>query len=390
MKRILLLLLLISQIGVFAQPTAYPETLQVCDDDNDGFAVFDLTQADAVVLGSQTPEDYMLTYHSAIVDAENGTNPFSNPTSYGNMSPFSEIVYARVESLETGDFATAPVELMVGITPNVTPYNGIVICSENEFATFDLTMATSTIIGDQNPNTLDVNFYEDVSDAQQNAQNAIATPQDYSNYTNPQEIYVRVENFESGCFSIASFSIEVLNCEDDEDDDLVDNEFEDVGGNADEEERSANFNSPDGNLANDDTDGDGIPNYLDNDDDGDGILTADEDYNNNGDPTDDDTDGSGVPDYLEFSVALSVNSNSLTSFSVYPNPATNQVSIQLNHSVEIESIQIFSISGKLVKTYSVQASGKNQNLSVSQLVAGIYFLQVKSGESISVQKLVIQ
>lgn len=50
---------------------------------------------------------------------------------------------------------------------------------------------------------------------------------------------------------------------------------------------------------NDDTDGDGIADFLDTDDDGDGILTIDEDANGNGDPTDDDTDGDGTPDYLD-------------------------------------------------------------------------------------------
>ncbi len=48
-----------------------------------------------------------------------------------------------------------------------------------------------------------------------------------------------------------------------------------------------------------DSDGDGIADYLDDDDDNDGIPTADEDVNNNGDLTDDDSDGDGIPDYLD-------------------------------------------------------------------------------------------
>ncbi|MDH3600814.1 MAG: C25 family cysteine peptidase, partial [Candidatus Tectomicrobia bacterium] len=48
-----------------------------------------------------------------------------------------------------------------------------------------------------------------------------------------------------------------------------------------------------------DTDGDGMPDYLDPDNDGDGMPTASEDPNGNGDPTDDDTDGDGIPDYLD-------------------------------------------------------------------------------------------
>tara|TARA_B100002019_G_scaffold75829_1_gene65473 strand:+ start:419 stop:1315 length:897 start_codon:yes stop_codon:yes gene_type:complete len=50
----------------------------------------------------------------------------------------------------------------------------------------------------------------------------------------------------------------------------------------------------------DDTDGDGIPNYLDNDDDGDGILTIDE-YDVDADGNADDSDGDGTPDYLDAS-----------------------------------------------------------------------------------------
>ena len=55
----------------------------------------------------------------------------------------------------------------------------------------------------------------------------------------------------------------------------------------------------DGDIYNDDTDGDGVPNFVDVDDDGDGILTKDEDTNNDGDLTNDDSDGDGIPDYLD-------------------------------------------------------------------------------------------
>lgn len=55
----------------------------------------------------------------------------------------------------------------------------------------------------------------------------------------------------------------------------------------------------DGNPDNDDTDGDGIPNYLDNDDDGDGVLTIEEDYDGDGYVYIDDEDCDGVVDYLD-------------------------------------------------------------------------------------------
>jgi gliding motility-associated-like protein len=51
-----------------------------------------------------------------------------------------------------------------------------------------------------------------------------------------------------------------------------------------------------------DTDGNGIIDAIDTDDDGDGLLTTDEDLNGNGDPRDDDTDSDGIPNYLESSL----------------------------------------------------------------------------------------
>ncbi|UMB61081.1 FKBP-type peptidyl-prolyl cis-trans isomerase [Lutibacter sp. A80] len=82
-------------------------------------------------------------------------------------------------------------------------------------------------------------------------------------------------------FEIALKSVNLI----DHDYDGVDSKFEDLNG--------------DNNLNNDDTDGDGIPNYYDEDDDGDGVLTIDEDANGDGDPTNDDTDNDGIPDYLD-------------------------------------------------------------------------------------------
>ena len=58
----------------------------------------------------------------------------------------------------------------------------------------------------------------------------------------------------------------------------------------------------DDDYSNDDTDGDGIANFLDSDDDGDGVLTKDENVDPNGDGNPDDaldSDGDNIPDYLD-------------------------------------------------------------------------------------------
>ncbi len=73
-----------------------------------------------------------------------------------------------------------------------------------------------------------------------------------------------------------------------DDNDGIAAELEDINGN--------------GDLTDDDSDEDGIPNYLDTDDDGDNVLTEDEepDPNGDGDLSDaQDTDEDGIPDYLD-------------------------------------------------------------------------------------------
>jgi hypothetical protein len=80
----------------------------------------------------------------------------------------------------------------------------------------------------------------------------------------------------------------------------------------------------DGNGFNEDTDGDALNNFFDNDDDGDGVLTRDEDLedtdlnvdsdgdgdptndrNGDGNPLNDDTDMDGIPNYLDADTVIS-------------------------------------------------------------------------------------
>lgn len=135
-----------------------------------------------------------------------------------------------------------------------------------------------------------------------------------------------------------------------------------------------------------DTDNDGTPNYLDNDDDGDGVLTYLEDYNGNGNPADDDTNGNGSPDYLESGVALGSTQNQSDLFSIYPNPVDNVLTIQNSTSYEIESVLIYNTNGAVVKqltnTESVTA------ISVNDLASGLYLVQIKTGVGIQTLKFI--
>ena len=387
MKKLLLLILLFP-MAMFSQVAANDAEMHVCDDDNDGFSIFDLTMTEAEILAGQTINGYALTYHETLVEAQNGTNAIVNVMSYQNTIPNHQVIYARLESYQTGEFANSSIDLYVNLTPEANPYVGIVHCTEDaSFSTFDLTISETTILGSQNPVDFEIFYFETLADAEAFV-NQIATPQSFTNYMNPQTVYVRVEDMNTGCYSITSFDIGVVGCEDDEDGDLVENQYEDVD-NTSNEGRNANFNSPDGNLANDDTDGDGIPNYLDDNDDGDGILTADEDYNNNGDPTDDDTNNNGIPDYLEAEVALAVNDFERAHFSIFPNPVSDVANFRFDNGLQIEQAKIYAIDGSLVKTFSEKELSAN-SVNVSELMSGVYFIQLKSGKSTIAKKLIVR
>lgn len=66
--------------------------------------------------------------------------------------------------------------------------------------------------------------------------------------------------------------------------------------------------------------------------------------------------------------------------SIYPNPAINELSIKLPESEQINSVKIFNIEGREVKkTHS-------KNVNISDLNAGIYYLEIEIGGVIYTRK----
>lgn len=78
-------------------------------------------------------------------------------------------------------------------------------------------------------------------------------------------------------------------------------DFRDQDDDNDNVLTSVEFRNTDPNSTElfEDSDGDGTPNYKDIDDDGDGVHTINEDVNGDGNPRNDDTDNDGIPNYLD-------------------------------------------------------------------------------------------
>jgi heat shock protein HslJ len=76
------------------------------------------------------------------------------------------------------------------------------------------------------------------------------------------------------------------------------------------------------------------------------------------------------------SYPLSVKDFNENVFTVYPNPAKNELFLSSTNTTENLTLKIFNIGGKLLSTQNI-ALQEQTSLDVSQLVSGIYFLNIE-------------
>ena len=80
----------------------------------------------------------------------------------------------------------------------------------------------------------------------------------------------------------------------------------------------------------------------------------------------------------------SMNSNN---FTLYPNPSSSIIHIDFNAAAQ-RKIEIYSVVGDLITT---SETNKSENeLSISNLENGVYFLRITEGEKNQTEKLIIQ
>lgn len=368
-----------------------PTPLQICDDEsNDGIEIFDLNEAIQQITDDLT---LSITFHETLADAENFTNSISNPNIYINLDRF-QTLYVRVLDILTGCYATTTLNLMVLEYPSLTIAPNYVVCEGD------------VLVIDTEPSGT-YNYILSLKGVVIGSSSRFLTIPETGTYE------LMIEDLIAPCTTTITFEVTFINCEDIDDDGVMD-EDEDLNANndladddtdgdeipnyldddddGDNVDTLAEISSTLARSANTshnfvDTDGDNIENYLDDDDDGDGVLTVDEDYNNNGDPTDDDTNTNGIPDYLDDLVALGVDEFKQIDFKIYPNPALNKVTIQIDNGTTDYKIEIFDIVGKAVISNIIS---KTQNIDISQLKSGLYFIKLSKDSVSSIERLIIK
>jgi len=193
------------------------DTLEVCDPDSDGFEFFDLSLANAQIIGA-LGGGVTVTYHETQTDADLGENIIQDAQGdvlglqYANIGDgWTQTIYARVENTTTGCHDTVALNLQVNPTPqiNFVP-DDLEVCDDSVadgLVVVDLTQQEENILGGLT-DTVAITYYHNESDAWAETD---AIPPDfalaYTNSINPETIWVRVAYEDTNCASVVHFDI---------------------------------------------------------------------------------------------------------------------------------------------------------------------------------------
>ncbi|WP_310556140.1 T9SS type B sorting domain-containing protein [Flavobacterium sp.] len=196
------------EIKVNLLPVVVPVVeILVCDVDNNGVEVFDLTKVQFAGTSQVTTENNVsYTYFRTLAELQSNQNAINSPSNYINQFPNPSVVFVKVTFNLTRCFSYSTINL----NPFHTDYNfpiSINLCDNNADGSekINLTQITYGILAPLTLTDVSVAFYSSFNDAFQQNQ-AFQTPEEYSisNYNTP--IYVRITDSTLLCSSI-----EVLN-----------------------------------------------------------------------------------------------------------------------------------------------------------------------------------
>ena len=73
-------------------------------------------------------------------------------------------------------------------------------------------------------------------------------------------------------------------------------------------------------------------------------------------------------------------------FRIFPNPAQDELNLNLSLLKDIQTIQIITATGKVIRT--IDPSTAKSAIDISQLESGIYFVAIATSKGISNQKFI--
>lgn len=203
-KTLLFIFLLLVSNSFFAQITTPPD-LTTCAPG--GIAAFDLTVNQSIILSSvSNPNNYVVTYHEILMDAENNTSAIPNPSSYVNINNM-QTIFVRVENIETSETEFTSFDLIANQIPSPMAAS-LFWCDPMELAVYNLDDAIPQIINGQD--SLFVTFHSTEAQA---ITGTNPIPPFYAPVAQPIEIlFARVLELNTGCFAITTLTLNSNNC----------------------------------------------------------------------------------------------------------------------------------------------------------------------------------
>jgi gliding motility-associated-like protein len=195
-------------VNITISPTVTRDTryLDACDPDHDGFYSFDLTQIISDIEAGLP--NVTTTFHESEDDAQTGTNPITDPTSYQNINVEEQTLYVRVEDDDTGCASIVPLEIHTNLLLTATDTGDYALCDNNDIDsdTMDFNLYTvESYIANDLPFPIEVTFYDTVIDRDSNT-NPI--PKDILfSAISPKVLYIRIENTDTGCSDVTEITL---------------------------------------------------------------------------------------------------------------------------------------------------------------------------------------
>ena len=194
-----LIVLPATDIGAFG-------TYELCDDPiADESTTFDLTTYDTIVVAD--PTGLTITYHETALDAAVGVGAILPADAYNNITN-PQTIFVRIEDIdecvEQGTFELFVIPRPLFDVP--TPY---ALCEDDiadGFTQFDLTFNDAAILGG-NPDYSLRGYYFSAALAEAGG---LPLPDIYTNITNPQIIFVRVDDASTGCYGVQPLELQVI------------------------------------------------------------------------------------------------------------------------------------------------------------------------------------
>ncbi|WP_053975608.1 T9SS type B sorting domain-containing protein [Mangrovimonas xylaniphaga] len=194
------------QVTVLLAPTTNtPSPIKICDDDEDGIHIVNLTSKISEIISDTSNKT--ITFHNSFEDADTGAEPILEPNNYTTNT---KTLYVRVENGDSSCFSIEPLDIYINTLPQIsTTISDYKICEQDsdDIGDFSFITKDDEILNGQTGKQ--VLYFTSLSDAE-NRNAAIDKNAPYQNTSNPQIIYIRMENItDQDCFITSSFSIEM-------------------------------------------------------------------------------------------------------------------------------------------------------------------------------------